>query len=86
MFSSISLFPACALAKTTIRHIPGALNASMISFWYGARSVRQRPGSLLLSVTSTRFSSAHSLTSLRHGGRNISIVSWALVEPVKEEA
>ena len=74
MFSSISLLPTCALAMMTICQTPGWVKLSMISRWYGARSVRQIPGSALLSETRYRFLSAHWETVCTAGGRNISNV------------
>jgi ATP-dependent protease ClpP protease subunit len=41
----MSDFPTCEHDFTTTRWIPGCVNASMMSFWYGARLVRHLPGS-----------------------------------------
>ena len=58
----------------TICQTPGCVKLSMISRWYGARSVRHLPGSLELSETRMRFWSAQSDTLCKIGGRSISSV------------
>ena len=63
----MSYFPICAADFTTTRLTPGVVKASMISRWYGALSVRQRPGSAE-PFERMRYVSAHSTTDVFGSG------------------
>src|SRR5690606_35329356 len=77
-FSRISVHPTWALFMTQISRTAGSLTRSMIARWYGARSVRHRPGSALDSLLSLLSASAHWLTVNRGGGLRIDSRSRAV--------
>src|SRR5690606_18692688 len=77
-FSRISVHPTWALFMTQISRTAASLTRSMIARWYGARSVRHRPGSALDSLLSLLSASAHWLTVNRGGGRRIDSRSLAV--------